>query len=49
MTAGLSHKACKIVNGQTIHRLFDINPVDYSHGYKKVKQLQSDGIKYIYY
>ena len=47
MTACPSHKACEIVNGQTIHRLFDINPVDYSHGYKKVKQLQSDGIKYI--
>ena len=47
MTACPTHKACKIVNGETIHRLFDINPIDYSYGYKKVKELQSEGIKYI--
>ena len=47
MTACPTHKACKIVNGQTIHRLFDINPIDYSYGYKKVQELQSNGIKYI--
>ena len=47
MTACPTHKACKIVSGQTIHRLFDINPIDYSYGYMKVKQLQSDGVKYI--
>jgi len=47
MTACPTHKACKIVNGQTIHRLFDINPIDYSYSYKKVKELQSEGIKYI--
>ena len=37
MTACPTHKACKIVNGETIHRLFDINPIDYSYGYKKLK------------
>jgi len=47
MTACPTHKACKIVNGQTIHRLFDINPIGYSYGYKKVKELQTNGIKYI--
>ena len=47
MTACPTHKACKIVNGQTIHRLFDINRIDYSYGYKKVQELQSNGVKYI--
>ena len=47
LTACPTHKACKIVNGETIHRLFDINPIDYSYGYKKVQELQSNGIKYI--
>jgi hypothetical protein len=47
MTACPTQKACKIVNGQTIHRLLDINPIDYSYGYAKVQELQSSGIKYI--
>jgi len=47
MTGCPTHKACKIVNGQTIHKLFDVNPIDHSYGYKKVKELQDTGIKYI--
>ena len=30
-----THKACKLVNGVTIHRMFGINPTDYSYEYKK--------------
>ncbi len=28
-TACPTHKACKIVNGETLHRLFNVNPIDY--------------------
>ena len=35
ITACPTHKACKIVNGITIHRLFGVSPVDYSYEYKK--------------
>ena len=28
-TACPIHKACKIVNGETLHRLFNVNPIDY--------------------
>ena len=48
ITACPTHKACKIVNGITIHRLFGVNPVDYSYEYKKVVELKSNGIKYIF-
>ena len=27
-----THKACKIVNGITWHKLFNVNPIGYSHG-----------------
>ncbi len=47
MTACRTHKARKQVKGQTIHRLFDINPIDYSNSYKKVKEVKDKGIKYI--
>ena len=43
-----TRKACKVVSGITIHRLFDVNPVDHSYGYKKVAELKSNGIKYIF-
>ena len=48
ITACPTHKACKIVNGITIHRLFGVNPIDYSYEYKKVKELKSNGIQYIF-
>ena len=48
ITACPTHKACKIVNGITIHRLFGVNPMDYSYEYKQVAELKSEGIKYIF-
>lgn len=48
ITACPTHKACKIVNGVTIHRLFGVNPMDHSYEYKKVVELKSVGIKYIF-
>ena len=47
ITACPTHKACKVVNGITIHRLFGVNPIDYSYEYKKVAELKSQSIKYI--
>ena len=37
ITACPTHKACKVVNGITIHRLFGVNPIDYSYEYKKLQ------------
>ena len=48
ITACPTHKACKLVNGITIHRLFGVNPMDYSYECKKVKELKNNGIKYIF-
>ena len=47
MTACPTHKACKIVKGETIHKLFDINPIDYSYSYNKANELKQNGVKYI--
>ena len=30
-----NHKACKLVNGNTIHRMFGISPIDLSYEYKQ--------------
>ena len=43
-----THKACKLVNGNTIHRIFGINPIDLSYEYKKAQALNDAGIKYIF-
>ena len=43
-----THKACEIVNGETLHRSFNVNPIDYSFGYTKVLSLKASGIKYIF-
>ena len=34
-TACPTHKACKIVNGETLHRLFNVNPIDYSFEFNR--------------
>ena len=34
-----THKACKLVNGNTIHRMFGINPIDLSYEYNKAENL----------
>ena len=44
ITACPTHKACKLVNGITIHRLFGVNPIDYSYECNKVKELKNNGI-----
>ena len=38
---------CKIVNGETLHRLCNVNPIDYSFEYNKALSLTDSGIKYI--
>ena len=47
-TACPTHKACKIVNGDTLHRLFNVNPIDYSFEYTRVLSLKDSGAKYIF-
>ena len=47
-TACPTHKACKIANGETLHRSFNINPIDYSFEYTKVLRLKGSGTKYIF-
>ena len=42
-----THKACKIVGGKTIHKLFGIHPNDYTFDYKTVKALLDAGITHI--
>ena len=48
VTACPTHKACKIVNGVTMHILFNVNPIDYSYGYKKVASLNNEGLQYVF-
>ena len=48
ITACPTHKACKVVNGITIHRLFGVNPVDYSYEYKKVVELKAQALSIFY-
>ena len=43
-----THKACKLVNGSTIHRMFGTNPIDLSYEYKQAQNLKDAGIKYIF-
>ena len=47
-TACPTHKACKIANGETLHRSFNINPIDYSFEYTRALSLKDSGIKYIF-
>ena len=43
-----THKACKLVNGNTIHRMFGISPIDLSYEYTKAENRKDAGIKYIF-
>ena len=47
ISASPTHKACQIINGITIHRMFDINPIDFSYSFKKAHGVYISGIKYI--
>lgn len=48
LTCAPTNKACKIIDGTTIHRLFDINYMDYSFSYNKILELKNFGLKYIF-
>eukprot|EP00972_Heterocapsa_arctica_P083767 12343097-Heterocapsa_arctica.AAC.1 len=48
ITIAPTHKACKLINGTTIHRMFGINPIDNSYEYKKAITLKDNGVKYIF-
>ena len=41
-----THKACNLVDGYTIHRIFGINPFDFSYEYTRAQDLKNAGIKY---
>ena len=43
-----THKACHLVDGCTIHRMFGISPIDLSYEYKGAQDLKTAGIKYIF-
>ena len=47
-TACPTHKACKIVNDETLHRLCNVNPIDYSFEYNKPVNIKNNVIIYIY-
>ena len=47
-TACPTHKACKIVNGETLHRSFNVNPIEYSFEHGKVADLTNSGVKCIH-
>ena len=49
ITACPTHKACKIVNGVTLHRLFGVNPIDYSYEYKKSIRLKKERYSVYFY
>jgi len=42
-----THKACKIIGGKTIHKLFGIHPKDYTYDFKAIKSLSQAGITHI--
>ena len=48
VTACPIHKACKIVNGVTLHRLFNVNPIGYPYEYKEVTSLKHEGLQYVF-
>ena len=43
-----NQRACKIVNGVTLHRLFNVNPIGYPYEYKKVMALKNEGLQYVF-
>ena len=43
ITACPTHKACTHVNGVALHRLFNVNPTNYSYEYKQVLTLKMRG------
>ena len=43
-----THKACNLVDGYTIHRMFGINPIDVRYEYTKAQDIKHAGIKYMF-
>ena len=43
-----THKACNLVDGCTIHRMFGISPIDFSYEYKKAQDLKNAGVESIF-
>ena len=43
-----TRKACNLVDGCTIHRMFGINPIDLNYEKKKAQDLKHAGIKYMF-
>eukprot|EP00972_Heterocapsa_arctica_P004474 664655-Heterocapsa_arctica.AAC.1 len=48
ITIAPTRKACQLINGTTIHRMFGINPIDNSYEYKKAITLRDKGVAYIF-
>ena len=49
VTACPTHKACEIVNGVTLHVLFNVIPIGYSYEYNKVTALnKTEGLKHVF-
>ena len=48
ITICTTHKACKLINGNTIHRMVGINPIDLSYEYEQTQNLKDAGIKYAF-
>ncbi len=47
ITLSPTSKACKQINGITIHKAFGINPLDNSFEYNKVEELYKNNVKYL--
>ena len=48
VTICLTHKACNLVDGYTIHRIFGISPIDFSYECTRAQDPKNAGIKYIF-
>ena len=47
VTTAFTHKACKIINGKTIHKLFGIHPFTLNWSYNLAKSYRDNGITHI--
>ena len=43
-----THKACTLVDGYTIHRMFGISPIELSYEYTSAQDLKNAGMIYIF-
>jgi hypothetical protein len=47
VVSAFTHKACKIVNGYTIHKLFGIHPFTLEWSYKIAKSIRDSGVTHV--